>query len=162
MCIDPGAVFDDIRSALAGERPAVTLERTVRTDRAVAAGSELTAAVTELVENACTHDPDPDTTVELTAHDDGDALVVTVTDDGSGIEEMERRVVASGQESALDHGSGLGLWFVNWVVTRYGGSFQIDSRDGPNAGTEATIRLPAVGPEESVAEIDSRPTTLAA
>ena len=160
--IDPGAVFDDIRDVLAGDRPDVTLERTVRTDRAVAAGSELTAAVTELVENAYTHDSDPDTTIELTARDDGDALVVTVVDDGPGIDEMERRAVASGQESALDHGSGLGLWLVNWVVTRYGGSFRIESRDAPDGGTEATIRLPAVGPEESVAEVDSRPTTLAA
>jgi PAS domain S-box-containing protein len=156
--LNPGNVFDDIGEGVATERPDVTVTATVETDRDIAAGSELTAALAELVENAYVHDPEPDTGIELTARDDGDDVVVRVLDDGPGINDMERQAVVSGEESALSHGSGLGLWFVNWVVTRYGGSFQVDRRE--EGGTEATVRVPAVGPDESAAEAARRPTVL--
>jgi hypothetical protein len=47
---------------------------------------------------------------------------------------------------------------VNWVVTRYGGSFQI--RTGDDGGTVATASLPAIADGQSVAEAARRPTTL--
>ncbi|PYZ02688.1 hypothetical protein C8039_03810 [Halogeometricum sp. wsp3] len=32
-------------------------------------------------------------------------------------------------ETPLQHSSGLGLWLVNWAVTRYGGSFRISATE---------------------------------
>ena len=126
------------------------------------AGSEFRDAILELVENAVVHDPASDTTVEVSARDDGDEVVLTITDDGSGISDTEKAVIENGQESPLKHGSGLGLWFVNWVVTRYGGSFQVAARDGGDeTGTEATIRIPAVGPEQEVHVAARGPAILA-
>jgi len=158
--IDVADLFADLRDEFTDTHPEATVERAVETTRDVVAGSELDGALAELVTNALAHDPAPDTTVTLAARDDGDEIVVTVTDDGPGINEMERAVVESGTESPLEHGSGLGLWFVNWVVTRYGGSFRIASR-GETAGTVATVRLPAVGQGDDSAAVARRPTTLA-
>ena len=159
--VDIGDAFDDLQQQFADEHPDATIEGVVDTSRDVVAGSEVVAALSEVVRNALVHDPADDTAVTLAAHDDGDEVTVTITDDGSGINEMERAVVESGTESPLEHGSGLGMWFVNWVVTRYGGAFQIASRDDAN-GTVATIRLPAAGADDDVLAVARRPTTLAA
>jgi len=154
-------LFDDLSEAFGKEYPDATLELTINTDRDTVAGDELRNAVSELVENALTHDPASDTTVGISARDDGDEVVLSVTDDGPGIDDMEKAVLESGRESPLAHGRGLGLWFVNWVVTRYGGSFQVAARDGPDeTGTVATIRIPAIGPNQEVDEAARRPTVL--
>jgi len=135
---------------------AATVAVGVDTDRDICAGTELERALDELVTNAVTHDPDGDTTVSLDARDDGDWVVLTVADDGPGIPSMEVEVVNAGEETPLEHGKGLGLWLVNWVVTQYGGSFQLSADDG----TVATLRLPAVADGQSVAEAARRPTAL--
>ncbi len=160
--IDPETLFGDLSEAFDNEQPDATLELTIDTDRDAVAGDELRDTVSELVENAIVHDPAADTRVEVSARDDGDEIVLTVTDDGPGIGDMETAVVEAGRESPLEHGSGLGLWFVNWVVTRYGGSFQVAARDGPGeTGTVATIRIPAIGSEQGIDAAARRPTILA-
>jgi PAS domain S-box-containing protein len=137
--------------------PAATVDCRVRTDRDVCAGRELEGALAELVENAVKHNPSPEPWVGVEAVDDGDRIELTVADDGEGVGEMEANVVASGEETALEHGSGLGLWSVNWVVTRYGGSFRIRAEDG---GTVATVGLPAIDDDESVESVERGPTVL--
>jgi len=123
----------------------------------ICAGPEIERAVGELVDNAICHDPDPPTEVTLDARDAGEWVELTVVDDGPGIPAREAAVIESGRETPLEHGTGLGLWLVNWIATRYGGSFQIEATDG---GTVATVRLPAIAPDESVEDAAKPPTTL--
>jgi PAS domain S-box-containing protein len=66
--------------------------------------------------------------------------VLRVVDDGPGIPEMERRTLEEGRETPLRHGQGLGLWLVNWVVSRAGGELTVRDRDG--GGTAVEVRLP--------------------
>jgi len=147
-----GAV-DDARD---GDRRA-RIEQRIETDRGICAGAELRRALAELVENALEHGVDgPEARVEIAAADDGDWVELTVTDDGPGIGAMESAAVESGRETALEHGSGLGLWLVNWIVTRYGGSFQVEA-DG---GTVARIRLPGIDDETPVEAVARPPTVL--
>jgi len=160
--IEPKTVFSNLSEAFSDKYPDATLKLANKTDRHMVAGSEFRDAILELVENAVVHDPASDTTVEVSARDDGDEVVLTITDDGPGINDTEKAVIETGRESPLEHGSGLGLWFVNWVVTRYGGSFQVTARDeADETGTEATIRIPAVGPEQEVDLAARGPTILA-
>jgi len=154
--LDPSTVLTAVADRHREEFPAATVEVAVDTDRDICAGTELETAIGELVTNAITHDTDGDTTVSLSARDDGDWVVVTVSDDGPGIPPMEVAVVEAGQETPLEHGKGLGLWLVNWVVTQYGGSFQLSSE----AGTVATLRLPAIETGQSIAAAARRPTAL--
>jgi PAS domain S-box-containing protein len=155
--LDPGELFERVAAGIGDRVPAATVDVDVDADRGVCAGAELKEAVTELAENAVTHNPAAEPWVELAATDDGDWVELTVTDDGPGVDDMETAVIATGEETDLAHGSGLGLWLVNWIVTRYGGSFQIR---GDDDGSVATLRLPAIDADTPVADVERGPTVL--
>ena len=102
----------------------------------VTATQSLDAALWELVENACEHAGDaPDVTVRVRT--DEVKTTVSVADDGDGIPPAEHRVLTDGEETQLDHGSGLGLWLVHWVVRASGGDVAFDA----TGGTTVTVRL---------------------
>ena len=65
-------------------------------------------------------------------------MTVTVRDRGPGVPDHELAVIRDGDESALEHGSGLGLWIVQWGVTATGGEIAFDTSDG----TTATVTFP--------------------
>ena len=158
--IEPRALLEDVRRDAVLSTGA-TVQKTIETDRDIAAGAAIRHAVEELLHNAIEHDPADDTTISVQVTDAGDDLQLTVTDNGPGINEMDAAAVTSGEVSPLAHGSGLGLWVVNWIVTRYGGRFQITPRtDGSSTGTRATLELPAVGPDQELTEATRPPTTL--
>jgi len=114
--------------------------------------------VGNLVENALEHVDDPVLSVTATvgtgaddAEDRGQSqgdtvsesegscdLLLTVSDDGDGIPAGELDPLESGTETALAHGTGIGLWVVEWSVTALGGSWSVDTDDG----TAVTVRLP--------------------
>ena len=71
---------------------------------------------------------------------------VTVTDNGPGIPEQESAVLTAGEETALEHGSGLGLWLVFWVVDKSGG--ELTFADNDPRGSVVTLVLPAAGPPD--------------
>jgi sensor histidine kinase regulating citrate/malate metabolism len=96
----------------------------------------------------------------VTVADAGELVEMTVVDDGPGIQPIEAKAVRANEETALEHGNGLGLWFVNWIVTRYGGSFRIASDESAATGTVATVRLPAVEDDEPLEAGERRPTVL--
>ena len=74
---------------------------------------------------------------------DGDArFVLTVADDGPGIPEHEVEAVESGQETALEHGSGLGLWVVAWGAAAVGADVTYAEREP--RGTRVAVSIPVV------------------
>ncbi|WP_336328178.1 histidine kinase N-terminal 7TM domain-containing protein [Halovenus sp. HT40] len=99
----------------------------------VSGGSALVAAFEELLSNAIEHNDSPDPhaviRVDESATDD-DHVVIVVSDNGSGIEQQELETILSGRETALQHSSGVGLWLVNWVVERAGGTLSFENDDG--------------------------------
>jgi signal transduction histidine kinase len=76
--------------------------------------------------------------VRIVGRVDGDVVELVVADDGPGIPEVELCALQSGEESALDHGSGLGLWIVAWGVERLHGTVDVAVDDG----TIVTLELP--------------------
>ncbi len=76
---------------------------------------------------------------------------VQVTDNGPGIPDQEIEVLDTDAESALEHGSGLGLWVINSGVAALGGDV---SFEGSSDGTTVTLRLPGV-----VTTVESVPAT---
>ncbi len=94
-------------------------------------------AVDELFANVREHaGPSPSVTVSVTV--DGDAARLSIADDGPGIPESERAVLSREEETELDHASGVGLWFVTWVVSDLGGDVDVAVDDG----TTVTLVLP--------------------
>ncbi|MFC5278351.1 histidine kinase N-terminal 7TM domain-containing protein [Halorubrum rubrum] len=71
-----------------------------------------------------------------------DCFLLVVEDDGPGIPEHEVDAVESGRETALEHGSGLGLWVVEWAAGALGAEVAYADRDP--RGTRVTVRVPVV------------------
>ncbi|MFB6305206.1 MAG: PAS domain S-box protein [Haloferacaceae archaeon] len=114
-------------------------------------------ALAELVENAVVHAGDaPAVTVaaercpDHASTEGSDCVVFRVSDDGPGLPDAERRVLEQGYETKLEHGTGIGLWLVDWTVTDVGGSVDVRTDDG----TTATVHVPATDdPEEGLASL---------
>jgi PAS domain S-box-containing protein len=100
--------------------------------------------VDELLENALEHATDESPTVELSASTSADRVTLTVADTGPGLPDYERDVVTGGGETPLVHGSGVGLWLVDWLVTRLDGTLRFE--DNEPRGTVAILELPAADP----------------
>jgi len=109
----------------------------------VADRDELRRAVANLVDNAVRS---ASSQVRLEVAGDGVEVVLSVVDDGPGIPEADRGRVFdrfTRLDEARDRdagGYGLGLAIVRELVTRAGGTVQLESADGP--GLRAVIRLP--------------------
>ncbi|ELZ10530.1 HTR-like protein [Natrinema thermotolerans DSM 11552] len=135
-------VLDAVAADLEGEtggRVAVTVptDLTLRTNRDL-----FELAVSNLVENGLVHDDeDPHVTVAFEGVDPDRTAVFTVRDDGPGIPDHELAVLERGEETPLEHGSGLGLWIASWAVTAVGGDLAFETDEG---GTRVTVRLPGV------------------
>ncbi|ELZ29121.1 PAS/PAC sensor signal transduction histidine kinase [Halosimplex carlsbadense 2-9-1] len=132
-------------AAADGGAATVTVEAadvTVTADPAV-----LQVVVGTLLENALEHAGEAPT-VTLSAERRDDAVAITVTDDGPGVPDHELDVLTAGAESALEHGSGLGLWLADWGATALGGDLSFDTRDG----TRATVTVPDAEKREPTGE----------
>lgn len=107
---------------------------TITTDRGV-----LRTALLEVVENAVEHGEADEPTVYVGVSATEAGATITVRDDGPGIPERERAVLLEGEETPLQHGTGVGLWFVSWAVTRLGGDLAFDAPAGGGTAVEVWI-----------------------
>lgn len=108
---------------------------------AVSANDKLQIVVRSLLDNAIRHNDavDPRATVSATNLDSTTAEI-RVADNGPGIPASEQRLITGDEEiTPLNHGSGLGLWLVKWIVEAYGGSLGIETPD--DGGTVVRLRL---------------------
>ena len=94
--------------------------------------------------------PDRSPSVRVTAHREDGLAVITVTDNGIGIEadDLPKLFQPFQRLHLRKHfdGTGLGLALVRQVAVAHGGSVQIESK--PDCGTRVSVRLPL---EESAA-----------
>jgi signal transduction histidine kinase len=54
---------------------------------------------------------------------------IAIADDGPGLPDIERAVIATGEETPLVHGKGLGLWLVYWIVESLDGDLRVRDTD---------------------------------
>ncbi|TQQ81365.1 ATP-binding protein [Halonotius terrestris] len=92
--------------------------------------------IEELLSNAIRHSG----CSEITVSYEPEATTLVVTDDGSGIPSHEITVLDNAEETALEHGSGLGLWLIKWGTDSFGGRATFDTDD---TGTRVRIKIPA-------------------
>jgi two-component system, OmpR family, sensor histidine kinase BaeS len=101
----------------------------------------LRQALDNLVANALTHSQTT-TDVLITVRCEGDSVVLSVADEGRGIEPEDlERLFAPGTRLDNEHsGQGLGLAVVRSVAEAHGGTVGVESE--PGRGATFTIRLP--------------------
>jgi len=80
-------------------------------------------------------------TIAMRVRQDGDEVLLTISDTGVGMsEEVRRRCLEPFFSTKDQQGTGLGLALVNTTVQRHGGTVAVESE--PGQGTTFSIRLP--------------------
>ena len=114
------------------EARGIRIETELEPSPTLGVASLLQRAVANLVDNAVKYSPDG-ALVRITAASEGEQAVVTVSDEGPG---MEATAAQDASERPDSHRMGLG--FVRAIVRRHGGDIEIDSGPG---GSRVTIRV---------------------
>jgi len=153
----PRDVVDQVETAVTALRDAAP-DADIRVDAPAEATALVTEnvvdAIRELGKNAVEHGGDQPT-VEIAVDRTSDGRVtVTVADDGPGMPETERALLRGGTETPLEHGNGLGLWLVNWIVTSVGGTLDVTVDDG----TAVTVSLRGPDADATVSSWPSAPS----
>ena len=144
-------LLETVREDLTATRPGkVRIE--VPADLSIRADASVLRVIFEnLIENGLEHgSEEPTVTVRLADRGEG-ALTFEVADAGPGIPDHEREVLDATEETALEHGSGLGLWIVKWGVDSLGGTVAFDVSD---TGTTVRLELPDATEPPDSAEAD--------
>ncbi len=143
-----GQLLEEVRAGLTGTEAEERLELSVEApDRALLADAPfLGVAIGNLVQNALRYSP-PDTSVRVSAGDEGGGIVIRVADQGRGMspDEVERigSIYFRASSSRGTKGSGLGLYMTQKIVAAHGGTLTVESvRD---EGSVFIIRLPDGG-----------------
>jgi PAS domain S-box-containing protein len=111
-------------------------------------GDLLQVALDEALDNAIGHNTSPQPHVAVTVEQlpDEPDIRITIADNGPGIPEQERAAIASGRETQLVHGTGIGLWTMYWTLTALGGTMELAENDPQ--GTMVTFRVPTAENEQ--------------
>jgi signal transduction histidine kinase len=139
VTVDLRALFGTLVERARASFPGVTFTLDCSADCRVEAAPALELAFENLLENAAEHNDAETPEATVTVASDPGGAAVTVRDNGPGISEYELDVLERDGETPLEHGSGMGLWVVTWIVdsTRA----RIDYETGPE-GTAITVRIP--------------------
>ena len=129
-----------ITSRVESEHPEATITVECSEKVTVWATTEFGEAMKELVTNAIVHNDSSSPEVTLSVTQSDGTVRIDIADTGPRISEMERNVLVSETEQTpLYHGSGLGLWLVNLVITRSNGTITV-AENAP-AGNIVSIYL---------------------
>ena len=105
-----------------------------------------------LLANVRAHTP-PGTTVRVSVEPEGDGAVLTVADNGPGMDPeqaehvFERFYRSDPSRSRVNGGAGLGLSIVSAIVASHGGT--VSATGAVGVGTTVTVHLPAAPPPEA-------------
>ena len=139
--------YPDVRFEFAGDR-AVWIAAVPQVDR----------AFRNVLDNAARYNTAENPRVQITVEQDDDTVAVNIADNGPGIEHYEIETLRDEQETQLQHGTGLGLWLVYWVVEKSNGSLSFDS----NGGTTVTLTFDRGYPDDGDEPADTgvKPTDI--
>ncbi|PSP96901.1 hypothetical protein BRC89_13155 [Halobacteriales archaeon QS_4_70_19] len=93
----------------------------------VLANEVLADVLGNVLTNAVVHHDGEDPTIEVSVESDAETVSVVVADDGPGVADDRKAEVFHRGESSGD--GGFGLFFVDRMVTQYGGSVRIEDAD---------------------------------
>lgn len=101
-----------------------------------------------LIDNAIKYSPD-EKRIEVRLSASGDNAVLTISDNGVGIEPSEQKKIferfyrVGDENTRTVNGTGLGLFLVREIISAHGGTITVRSK-GKNKGAAFEIRLPLI------------------
>lgn len=95
----------------------------------VMATLKIESAVEELLVNAIIHSDQETPAITLDGRMDGDEVRLRVSDNGPRIPEIESSVLSEQDIDPLNHGSGIGLWLVYWIVSQSDGELLFETNE---------------------------------
>jgi signal transduction histidine kinase len=112
-------------------------------DVSVRTDDMLESVFRNLLKNAIYHNDKPVPEVIVGATKTGDTVTVTIADNGPGIPDDRKAAIFEEGEMGLDsQGTGLGLYLVDTLVDRFGGSVSVEDNDP--VGAVFVVELPLV------------------
>ena len=139
--VDLQPLVDDVVTDVDARFKTASITAEIPTGTVVNANDKLQIVLRSLLDNAIRHNDSPEPQATVTARrPDASTVELEVVDNGPGIPEAEQRIITGdGEITPLNHGSGLGLWLVKWIVDAYGGSLDIETP--ASGGTSVRLRL---------------------
>jgi len=133
-------LVDDVVANCNARFESAGITTSVPAELSVSANDKLQIVVRSLLDNAIRHNDSLEPRATISARTRDSTVELEVIDNGPGIPEAEQRLVLEDREiTPLNHGSGLGLWLVKWIVDAYGGSLDIETPE--TGGSIVQIRL---------------------
>ena len=146
--VDSVALVERVVEAVTESHPAATVEVTVDTDQTRIETDEevLSLALTNLVENAVGHAAEAPFAEIRISDDGGEKAVFEVRDRNDRIPDIEVDAIDADEESALEHGEGIGLWIVTWCLELVDGDLAFAYEDGNVVAVAVPRTDPATAP----------------
>ena len=135
LCSSVERLVDDLRK----EFPAVTFTINAPDELYAYANPTVQIGIRNIIENAAEHNKGNEQAVSIALRRDGGDAVVVVEDNGPGLPADEIGVIRNEEETALYHGSGVGMWVIYWIDETTTATVAFDSDE---TGTTVTIRMP--------------------
>ena len=99
----------------------------------VTAHPQLEIAIRHLIRNGFQHNNSATPRVEAIIKQQPEGPTIEIVDNGPGIDPHELEVLDEHGESALKHGSGVGLWIIDRVIEYSGAAIEFETTDGTTA-----------------------------
>ncbi|CCQ32580.1 sensor histidine kinase [Halorhabdus tiamatea] len=156
QALEPVEVVSIVESrldVLTSQFSAATIETDLPETAWALDSATLPIVVEEIVRNALLHNdlPESDRRVAVSVSRQEVApeevettgeVRIDVEDNGPGIPMVEEALLTNQlEETSIDHGSGLGVWLVNWLLAQIGGTVTVST--GVDRGTTVSIHVPA-------------------
>jgi PAS domain S-box-containing protein len=139
---DLSATLGDELDRVRRSHPGVEFEADVPSGVTVTANEFLHEVLGNVITNAVDHNDSEDPRVEVTVDAGPDRVQVRVADNGPGVPDERKETVFRRDETghAKSSGSGFGLFFVDTMVSEYGGDVWIE--DDHPTGSVVVMELP--------------------
>jgi len=122
--------------------PEVSFDVSVPDGPPVIANELLGDVLGNVLTNAIEHNETAGLRIRVTVTDEDDHRVVRIADNGRGVDDEHKEAIFRRDETghAKSVGSGFGLFFVDAMMTEYGGA--VDVEDNDDDGATFVLRLP--------------------
>jgi len=148
--VDLVAVVESSVESLREDFPESRIETDLPASAWVMDGDAVPVIVEELGRNALAHNDRPasDRELSIAVESAADGVRLVVRDNGPGLPDVETELLTGDlEETDIEHGSGLGLWVVSWLVARLGGDVSVEQL--ADRGSTVTVTFPSADDDVS-------------